>query len=279
MGFIRRATIGTFTATFIAGTTVVLGGAAPAEAATVSIKLHKAISSLPVASETRSGYQRSKFKLWVDTDHDCQDTRSEVLRQESKLPVTGRCSVVSGKWKSPYDGVTWLQASDLDIDHLVPLAEAWDSGAKKWNAATRKAYANDLGDRRTLVAVTDNVNQAKGDKDPAQWMPTKNRCGYVAQWVAVKIRWSLKVDRAEKNALKAIGNGCKNVTIKVTKAKVVTGSSTTSPKPKPSTPPPSSVYYANCTEAKAAGAAPIFRGEPGYRSALDRDNDGVACET
>jgi hypothetical protein len=114
-------------------------------------------------------------------------------------------------------------------------------------------------------------------------MPTKGRCTYVAEWVAVKIRWSLKVDQAEKNALKAIGKHCNDVTIKVTKAKVATGSSSTvapTPTPKPYTPPPSSsVYYANCTEAKAAGAAPIYRGEPGYRSALDRDNDGVACET
>lgn len=279
MGFIRRATVATFTATFVAGTTVLLGAAPPAEAGTISIKLHKAISNLPVASETHSGYSRSKFTLWIDADHDCQDTRSEVLRQESKVTVTGRCTVSSGKWRSPYDGATWAQASDVDIDHLVPLAEAWDSGAKRWNAATRKAYANDLGDPRTLVAVTDNVNQSKGDKDPAQWMPTQKRCTYIAQWVAVKIRWSLKVDRAEKNALQSMGSRCNDVTIKVTRARISTGSSSsTSPTPTP-TSPSNDVYYANCTEAKAAGAAPIYRGEPGYRSALDRDNDGVACET
>ena len=91
---------------------------------------------------------------------------------------------------------TGRSPSDLDIDHLVPLAEAWDSGARNWTAAQRQAYANDLGDARALVAVTDNVNQAKGDQDPAEWMPPAAgaTCRYVGEWAAVKIRWRLTVD-------------------------------------------------------------------------------------
>jgi hypothetical protein len=200
----------------------VVATAAPAQAA-VTVRLRAAVADLPVAAETRAGYARSKFPHWADADRDCQDTRSEVLRAESKRAVTGACRVATGKWVSYYDKATWMKASDVDIDHLVPLAEAWDSGAKAWNAATRKRFANDLGDRRTLVAVTDNVNQAKGDRDPAQWLPPKNRCRYVTEWVAVKIRWSLKVDRAEKRALTRQANGCTNTTITVTRARIVKG--------------------------------------------------------
>jgi hypothetical protein len=275
----QRTSIGVVTAGVLLGGVVVI--AAPADAGTVTVRLKKAISNLPVATETRTGYQRTKFKLWIDANQDCQDTRSEVLRAESKAPVTDNCAVITGEWKSYYDGATWTRASDVDIDHLVPLAEAWDSGAKKWNAATRQAYANDLGDSRTLVAVTDNVNQSKGDRDPAEWMPERGQCKYVTQWVAVKIRWSLKVDRAEKNALTREAAGCNNTTIKVTKAQIITGGTSgggggAGPTPTPT--PSTSVYYANCDAVRAAGKAPIYRGEPGYSSKLDRDNDGIGCE-
>ncbi|HVE27465.1 MAG TPA: HNH endonuclease family protein, partial [Sporichthya sp.] len=235
MSFVRRLSIGALTATAVAAGMLFVGPA-PAEAG-VTLHLRKAISILPVAGETRAGYDRDKFGRWTDSDGDCQDTRSEVLRQETRTPVTGSCTVVTGKWVSPYDGAIWTSASDVDIDHLVPLAEAWDSGAKKWNRATRRAFANDLGDPRTLVAVTDNVNSAKGDRDPAHWMPTQKQCTYIAQWVAVKSRWQLSVDRAEKNALTRIAAGCSNSTIKFTRAKVVERTAAPSgsvPAPEPS---------------------------------------------
>ena len=85
---------------------------------------------------------------------------------------------------------------------MVPLAEAWGSGARSWTARAAQSYANDLGDARSLVAVTDNVNQSKGDQDPAEWMPTYDKCRYLREWVAVKIRWRLSVDSAEKTALR-----------------------------------------------------------------------------
>jgi len=125
-------------------------------------RLRDAVQELRVAGETNAGYERSKFKHWVDADDDCQHTRAEVLVQESTVATTGGCTITTGKWFSYYDRRTWTQASDVDIDHLVPLAEAWGSGAKAWTAGTRQRFANDLADRRALVAVTDNVNQAKG---------------------------------------------------------------------------------------------------------------------
>jgi hypothetical protein len=194
---------------------------APAEAASaarVHVRLRTAIQQLPVASERPTGYDRDKFKLWVDADGDCHDTRDEVLAAESRTPVNAGCDVVSGRWFSYYDRVTWTKASDVDIDHVVPLKEAWDSGARAWSAQTRQRYANDLGDRRTLVAVTDNVNQSKSDRDPAEWLPTHSRCIYIRQWTAVKIRWSLKVDSAEKAALAAIAKRCTNSWITVSRA-------------------------------------------------------------
>ena len=100
----------------------------------------------------------------------------------------------------------------------MPLAEAWDSGTSAWTAAQRQSYANDLGDSRTLVGVTDSVNQAKGDQDPTTWMPTYDACRYLREWVAVKIRWRLSLDSAEKSALQSTSSGCAKSAITVTRA-------------------------------------------------------------
>lgn len=198
--------------------TVVLAAPASAE----SFALRSAVSGLPVAAENRTGYNRSLFPLWIDADHDGCNTRNEVLISEATTtPTVGSgCALSGGRWLSYYDGATWTNPSDVDIDHLVPLAEAWDSGASKWTTAQRQSYANDLGDARTLVAVTDNVNQAKGDQDPTTWLPPLSsvRCRYVNEWVAVKLRWRLTVDAAEKSTLTSLAAGCPNVTITVTRA-------------------------------------------------------------
>lgn len=188
---------------------------------TYSAPLQTAISGLPVATEDRTGYVRTKFKHWVDADGDGCDTRKEVLIAEAddKVTVGPGCSLTGGRWFSYYDRVSWTDAGRIDIDHMVPLAEAWDSGASAWTAAQRQSYANDLGDYRTLVGVTDTVNQSKGDQDPAQWMPTYDRCRYLREWVAVKIRWRLTIDSGEKSALQNISSGCTNTTITVTRAR------------------------------------------------------------
>ena len=194
----------------------------PADAATAtSVRLRTAVSNLPVAAETRSGYDRAKFQGWIDADRDCRDTRDEVLAAESLVSVRG-CDIQTGRWRSYYDGAVTRDSSAFDIDHVVALAEAWDSGARRWTAATRSRYANDLGDSRTLVAVSASSNRSKGDRDPAEWMPRLAKCRYVQQWVAVKIRWRLKVNGAEKTALSRRASECDNVTIRVRRASIQT---------------------------------------------------------
>ncbi|NYI47655.1 hypothetical protein BJ993_004735 [Nocardioides aromaticivorans] len=202
---------------------VVLGlQPAPAQAATTfSGTIAQGIAQIPTAAESNSGYDRALFPHWVDANGDCQNTRAEVLISEADAAVTytssSKCTVASGRWFSYYDRATWTSAADIDIDHMVPLAEAWGSGARSWTTSRRQAYANDLGDYRTLVGVTDNVNQSKGDQDPSTWLPTYDKCRYVAEWVAVKIRWGLSADSAEKSVLNSYAASCSN-TITVTTA-------------------------------------------------------------
>ena len=189
----------------------------------VSVRLRAAVEMLPTAAETRAGYDRDKFRHWIDADGDCQDTRDEVLQEES-LVVTSGCDITEGKWWSYYDGVTTQDPSDFDIDHMVPLAESWDSGAKRWTRKTRQRFANDLGDGRSLVAVSASANRSKSDRDPAEWMPDRAHCTYVRQWVAVKLRWRLAVDSSERTFLVERSDSCKNRVITVRRAKVRTKS-------------------------------------------------------
>jgi hypothetical protein len=208
--------------TAIATTVAILTFPTPAWAASYSAPLRTAINHLTAATENRTGYDRDLFPLWIDADGDGCNTRNEVLIAEatSKPTVSSSCGLSGGRWLSYYDGASWTRTSDLDIDHVVPLAEAWDSGARTWPTSRRQSYANDLRDARSLAAVTDNVNQAKGDQDPAEWMPSLSsvRCRYIGEWVAVKTRWRLSADQAEKDALTTIAAGCSNTTISVTYA-------------------------------------------------------------
>lgn len=199
---------------------LVVGPAPEAEAKVVELKLRGAVKRLPVAGERRAGYDRDEFTHWVDANRDCQDTRAEVLVLESEKRARGGCTIHRGKWRSYYDRRTHRDAGKLDVDHLVPLAEAWDSGARGWSSTTRRRFANDLGDGRALVAVTSGVNRSKSDRDPAEWLPRYGKCRYVRDWVAVKLRWSLRVDRAEKRTLRRIASGCRNVRVRVDEARV-----------------------------------------------------------
>ena len=192
-----------------------------AQAASYSAPLSQAIADLPTATESRTGYSRDLFHHWIDADGDGCDTRDEVLISEADdAPTVGSgCSLSGGRWFSYYDGVSQYDASALDIDHLVPLAEAWDSGAGSWTSATRESYANDLGDYRTLVGVTAAANRSKGDQDVAEWLPPQQQCRYLREWVAVKHRWRLRVDSAEKGAMTSLASGCTDSTITVTLAR------------------------------------------------------------
>ncbi|MET7306721.1 HNH endonuclease family protein [Streptomyces sp. NPDC005571] len=168
------------------------------------------LSQLTVSAEGSStGYSRDLFPHWITQSGAC-DTREVVLKRDgTNVTQNSSCTSVSGSWYSEYDGAGWTAASDLDIDHMVPLAEAWRSGASSWTTAQRQSFANDLT-RPQLIAVTDNVNQSKGDQDPAEWLPSRTayRCTYARAWVHVKHYYNLTVDSAEKSALQSVLNGC-----------------------------------------------------------------------
>ncbi|MEV5680950.1 HNH endonuclease family protein [Streptomyces sp. NPDC052179] len=181
------------------------------------LTLSDAVQRLPLAAESRDGYERAKFKHWVDADHDACNTRAEVLLDESRIPATVEpgCKIVAGEWYSYYDAVTVTAPGGLDIDHMVPLAEAWDSGASQWTATRREAYANDLGADRSLVAVTAKTNRSKSDQDPSTWLPplADARCTYAADWVSTKLRWSLTADAPEVAALSVLAESCGQETV------------------------------------------------------------------
>lgn len=246
------------------------------------------LNALKVTKETHAGsYARSKFELWADANRDGENTRAEVLKAESTKRVTENShhTVLSGRWVSRYDGTVVKTASKLDIDHLVPLEEAWTSGAYAWSAKKREAYANDLGYAASLIAVSQHANRSKGDKDPSGYLPPRKayQCAYVRNYIAVKSRWHLSIDSAEKNAIMTVLAHC---SYGVTKPGTpVISNLIPKPKPKPvshsggGSSSGGSVYYANCDAVRAAGKAPLYAGQPGYETPrLDRDGDGVACE-
>jgi hypothetical protein len=166
------------------------------------------LDELTVAAEGPStGYSREAFPHWSTVAGAC-NTREVVLQRDgTDVRIDGRCAAISGTWYSPYDGATWTQASDVDIDHMVPLSEAWRSGAASWTTARREDFANDRASSQ-LWTVTDNVNQSKGDQDPAEWLPPRAefRCVYARSWTDVKHRYDLTVDAAEKTALTDLVN-------------------------------------------------------------------------
>lgn len=183
--------------------------AAPASAApgpAVTVTVEKAVTSLPVAPEDRTGYDKTLFSHWTDEDQDGCTTRADVLIQEATTPpdVDARCTaIVGGVWHSHFDKRDYTTARSIDVTQLVPLAESWDSGANQWSAEERQAYANEMEDPRTLIAVAATEVRARGDKDPAEWEPWDDSadCRYLAEWAAVKSRWGMSVDQAELDAL------------------------------------------------------------------------------
>lgn len=217
MGTCKGLGIGIAAAAALGGLMAPPAAAAPGD--TVTTTLYDAVRSLPVADENRTGYDRDLFRHWVDADRDGCHTRAEVLLEEAIVPpmVGTRCALAGGVWHSYYDGVEQTDPRALDIDHMVPLAEAWDSGASAWSAQDRQDYANDLDDSRSLVAVTARENRSKADQDPAEWMPTDPaaHCRYLGEWVAVKTRWALTVDADEALALRDMTAVCPNALLTV----------------------------------------------------------------
>lgn len=208
----RRAVAASAVVGLIAGFGVVNGGAAmaapptPPDAATARTELN-ALTVAPEGSE--SGYSRDLFPHWIDQGNNC-NTREVVLKRDgNNVQVGSDCYPTSGTWTSPYDGATQTKASDIQIDHMVPLAQAWRSGASSWTTAKRQDFANDLTHAQ-LWAVTGSVNEQKSDSDPAKWKPPLKSfyCMYARAWVDVKYQWGLTADSAEVDALNSMLDTC-----------------------------------------------------------------------
>lgn len=271
-------------------TTTTTDAASTTTATPIDDGMTPAIDSLTfitVENEHVGGYVRDLFGYPADLNGDGCDTRADVLKRDSITPAqvsTYGCTVVQGDWLSLYDGLSFSIPGDLQIDHAVPLKEAWDSGAWNWSGMALVAYGNDLTDRRGLAAVSTSTNISKGDKDPSNWLPPDQGdvCRYIGDWVSIKIRWGLSMDQSEFGRIRNLLNGpCVGWRI----APLVTLPASTAPAPAapPTAPvdpsqPPAAIYYKNCAAVRAAGAAPLHIGDPGYRTGLDGDKDGVACE-
>jgi hypothetical protein len=157
-----------------------------------------------------SGYSREKFPHWRRVDENC-DVRDAVLKRDGTGVETSRtCKVLRGSWFSVYDAKTYTDPGQLDIDHMVPLANAWRSGADVWTEDQRTEFANDLT-RPQLIAVSASTNRSKGDQDPAQWKPPNRDywCEYARRWIAVKFFWKLTATDREKSTLREMLESCR----------------------------------------------------------------------
>ena len=239
-------------------------------------------------------YDRDEWRHWIDEDRDCQDTRQEALIEESTSPVeykdSDQCKVASGEWTGPYTGERFTDPSDLDIDHMVPLANAHRSGGWLWSASRRRDYANDLSYKGHLIAAQSAANRAKGAKGPEEWRPPDPDywCQYATDWIAIKNNWKLTATEAEASSLSEMLGACSPPI-------ALTTVESAEPQPQapaltraaqPIAPPASDRVYDSCDEAEAAGEERVQGSQGNGRgflasmvpSASDRDGDGVVCE-
>lgn len=243
-----------------------------------------------------TGYTREQFgQAWADVDRNGCDTRNDVLRRdisgaELKAGTQG-CMVATGTLDDPYSGTQVAfqrgenTSSTVQIDHVVALSDAWQTGAQQLTQDQRTALANDL---LNLLAVDGPLNQQKSDGDAASWLPPSSgyRCAYVARQVAVKSTYGLWVTPAEHDAIASVLAGCPGqelpqaAAVATPATGTVSGTTTASSSPSAPAVLPQAVQepvFSTCAEARAAGAAPIRTGEPGFSAALDGNHDGVAC--
>ncbi|NJP90248.1 HNH endonuclease [Nonomuraea sp. FMUSA5-5] len=169
-------------------------------------QLHQLATAEP---RPMTGYSRARFPHWVQQGHAC-DTRETVLARDGEdVKQDENCRAISGTWHSVYDGKDFTSASDLDIDHMVPLAQAWRSGADAWTDAQRRRFANDL-EGPQLIAVSAASNRSKGDQSPDQWKPPLRSywCTYSRAWIDIKSRYDLTVTAPERDALEEMIATC-----------------------------------------------------------------------
>ena len=258
------------------------------------------LAMIPVEREQPDGYDRDLFH-YGDTvdDHGCR-TRALVLMRDSLTPAqvdAGGCAVVAGDWYSRYDGLTWSDPAELEIDHVVALKEAWDSGAWAWDDARLTAFGNDVDDVRSLVAVTGAENQAKSDKDPSNWIPSNADavCTYLADWTSIKARWGLSMDESEHGRIRnLLTDRCPGQTIApwAPVPAMVAPAPAPAPAPVPA-PPLAAVPASDCEPSYPTLCIPIgspdldcgdinerrFPVQPPDPHRFDGNDDGVGCES
>jgi hypothetical protein len=168
-----------------------------------------ALGTLTVAdARSMKGYSREKFPHWRGAGENC-DVRDTVLKRDGDKVKFSGCNVVAGSWDSWYDAKVLDAPTQVDIDHMVPLANAWRSGADAWTDDKRGDFANDL-DRPQLFAVSASSNRSKGDQDPSTWKPPAKDawCTYAKDWIEVKSYWKLTVTEKEKDSLTEMLGTC-----------------------------------------------------------------------
>ena len=252
------------------------------------------LNTLPVKGRApKTGYSRAQFgDAWSDIDHNGCDTRNDILNRDltAKQHKNSRgCVVISGILNDPYTGkvINFMRGKDtseqVQIDHVVALSDAWQSGAQEISAQERLQLANDP---ENLLAVDGPANQQKSDSDAATWLPANAsfRCSYVARQIRVKAKYQLWVKPAEKEAMINVLTPCAGAAAKPapdTPAPVVPASAP-APVPQVDAPPTQNpapaLAFQTCADARAAGYRNMHRGAPGYSEHLDRDGDGIACE-
>ena len=252
--------------------------------------LRVTVSAVPA---TLPDYDRHDWKHWTDADRDCQDARNEVLIAESQTAVAYRtdrkCRVATGEWLAPYSSAIVTDPGRLDVDHMVPLGNAHDSGAWQWSAEQRERYANYLEDPQHLIAVTASANRSKAARGPDQWKPEDQTywCQYAVDWITIKSTWELTVTEAELAGLNEMLYSCNEPPSLWISHGSIPGvhRATSTPEPRP-TATATTIKYNSCDAAQAAGETHVQgskgngRGFPEWMvpSARDGDGDGVVCE-
>ncbi|TFD34254.1 DUF1524 domain-containing protein [Cryobacterium cryoconiti] len=262
------------------------------------------LATIPVKGKAaKTGYERTGMfgSAWIDVDQNGCDTRNDILARDlTTITLSGTCRVMTGYLVSPYTAspIAFVRGQDtsafVQIDHVVALSNAWQTGAQQLTQAQRVSLANDP---INLLAVDGRSNAQKGDGDTATWLPSNKaiRCGYVARQVSVKATYGLWVTQAEHDAMTRILGSCTGemaltssftpapapvVVAPPAPAPVV--APVPDPEPAPAAPAPApapvDVYYENCDAVRAAGAAPIQAGSPGFQPKFDRDKDGIGCD-
>ncbi|MET3172469.1 UNVERIFIED_ORG: hypothetical protein ABIB52_000293 [Arthrobacter sp. UYCu721] len=255
------------------------------------------LAALPIKGRApKTGYDRGLFgQAWADVDRNGCDTRNDMLKRDlTGITYTNSvpCKVQSGTLADPYTGtsISFLRgsatSSAVQIDHVVALSDAWQKGAQQLTVEQRTAFANDP---LNLQSTDGPTNMKKSDGDAATWLPPNKgfRCEYVARQISVKATYSLWVTQAEHDAMARILADCEGQLAPTNEQAPVAAAPALAPAAVVPAPVvqaaapagPTAAYYANCAAAKAAGAAPIYAGQAGYRTGLDRDSDGVACES